>query len=90
MTISGECVNCKWYDPEEHTCKNKAGFYYKRHDFHPADTFCDMWQACKQYEEEMKQYKEEMNRRYKLKTEDMVANPWLRWKERKQKELLHE
>lgn len=86
MNISGECVNCKFYNIDEHTCTNRSGFYYKRHDFHAADASCDMWQACKLYADELRK----MDKPKKLTNKDMVPNPWLRWAELKQKDLIHE
>lgn len=71
----GECIFCKWYEPEEHTCTNKAGFYYKRHDFWAGDTGCDMWKPCEQYAAELRSMKELK----KPLANDYVPNPWREW-----------
>lgn len=67
---SGKCKECEHYSSFSNTCLNSKGEFYKKTGFNPEKETCDS-------------YKKPKVKKYELKEEDFVSNPWLEWKKKR-------
>ena len=81
----GECADCKYYDAtsEKSWCRNRKGAYFGRINFHIGDCGCSHFIAWKKPEPDLEVPK-------KLADSDFTRNPWMEWKEKQMKGLIHD
>ena len=67
---NGKCKECEHYSSFNNTCLKKGGAFYKKTGFKPEAESCD-------------NFKKPKVKKYELKEEDFVTNPWLEWKKKR-------
>lgn len=67
---TGNCKACEHYSSFNNTCLKKGGEYYKKTGYDPEHGTCDS-------------FKKPKVKKYELKEEDFVSNPWLEWKKKR-------
>ena len=65
----GNCKECEHYSSFNQTCLSNKGAFYKKTGFNPVKESCDNFRKPKK-------------KKYELKEDDFVSNPWLEWKKR--------
>jgi len=65
----GKCKECEHFSSFNSTCLNRKGTHYKKTGFDPAAESCE-------------NFKKPKTKKYELKEDDFMPNPWLEWKKK--------